>query len=112
MCIAHSTFTLGPLQQPCPSFFEYQYKTPDFMPNIVCSASFNRLLFVFSGISLYWSTARIERAVTTYITTGLLYHSYYKRIANVAACPSLSHKFNLVPIYPLFDPAETLTSPL
>ena len=24
MCIAHSTFTLGPLQQPCPSFFEYQ----------------------------------------------------------------------------------------
>ena len=76
MCIAHSTFTLGPLQQPCPSFFEYQYKTPDFMANIVCSASFNRLLFVFSGISLYWSTARIERAVTTYITTRLLYHSH------------------------------------
>ena len=28
MCIAQSTFTLGPLQQPCPSFVEYHYKRP------------------------------------------------------------------------------------
>ena len=34
MCLAHSTFTLGSLQQPCPSFFEYQYKTPDFATDL------------------------------------------------------------------------------
>ena len=30
MYIAHDIFTLGPLQQSCPSFFEYRYKTSDF----------------------------------------------------------------------------------
>ena len=62
--------------------------------DIVCLVSFNRLLYVFSKTSLYSSPSRIEMVVATYISPAC----FIARIVNIAACPSLSHKFNLVPI--------------
>ena len=61
---------------PTHTWLESSPRDASIAPTNASSASFNKSLYVFAGISLYWSISRIERPVTTYITSRLLYHSH------------------------------------